>query len=73
MALDLLNVPAERCLFVAGSAYDLFGTAKLGLPTFWHDPVGMTPPADAPKPLWRESKLTPLVDLLGLVKDQASS
>jgi 2-haloalkanoic acid dehalogenase type II len=73
MALDLLNVPAERCLFVAGSAYDLFGTAKLGLPTFWHDRVGMTPPADAPKPLWRESKLTPLVDLLGLVKDQASS
>ena len=66
MALDLLNVPAERCLFVAGSPYDLFGTTKVGLPTFWHDRVGMTPPPDAPKPLWREQSLTPLLDLFGL-------
>jgi hypothetical protein len=32
LALDELGVVAERCLFVAGSAYDLFGTARVGLP-----------------------------------------
>lgn len=71
MALDLMNVPAERCLFVAGSPYDLFGTAKLGLPTFWHDRIGMTAPLDAPKPLWRAQTLVPLLDLLGLVTPRA--
>lgn len=71
MALDLLRVAPERCLFVAGSPYDLFGTAKLGLPTFWHDRVGMTAPQDAPKPLWRAQTLVPLLDLLGLATPRA--
>ena len=31
MALDELGVAPGRCLFVAGSAYDLFGTSKVGL------------------------------------------
>jgi 2-haloacid dehalogenase len=51
LALDELHVPAERCLFVAGSAYDLFGTAGVGLPTYWHDRVGMPRPDGAPEPL----------------------
>src|ERR1700692_4728451 len=46
-ALDELKVPVSRCLFIAGSAYDLFGTSKLGLLTYWHDRVGMTPPPNA--------------------------
>jgi 2-haloalkanoic acid dehalogenase type II len=33
LALRELQVEPHRCLFVAGSAYDLFGTAKVGLPT----------------------------------------
>jgi len=41
MALDELGVVPSRCLFVAGSAYDLSGTHKLGLPTYWHDRVGI--------------------------------
>jgi len=71
MALELLNVAPERCLFVAGSPYDLFGTAKLGLPTFWHNRIGMTAPPGAPKPLRREPTLTPLLDLLGLAHGTA--
>ena len=65
LALDALGVAPQRCLFVAGSAYDLFGTGKLGLPTYWHDRVGMAAVAEAPPPLWREQTLIPLPDILG--------
>lgn len=51
LALDIVGVGADRAVFVAGSAYDLFGTAKVGLPTFWHNRVGLTAPKGAPKPL----------------------
>lgn len=61
-ALAELRLAPERCLFVAGSGYDLFGTASVGLPTFWHDRIGMTPPAGAPPPLFRARSLGPLVD-----------
>jgi len=33
-AIAELGAAASRCVFVAGSAYDLFGTSKLGLPTY---------------------------------------
>jgi len=42
-ALAELRMTANRCVFVAGSAYDLFGASKIGLPTFWHDRIGMQP------------------------------
>ena len=66
IALDSLGVSAERCLFVAGSPYDLFGTKKLGLPAYWHDRIGMTAPQDVPAPIWHEKTLTPLLAVLGL-------
>ena len=62
-ALAELRVPPSRCLFVAGSAYDLFGTAKVGLTTYWHDRNGMAPPTGAPEPQVRERTLTPLIAL----------
>jgi 2-haloalkanoic acid dehalogenase type II len=65
LALDELGATAEHCLFVAGSAYDLFGTSKLGLPTYWHNRLGVAPPADAPKPLWQHDSLYPLVGIAG--------
>ena len=34
-ALAELGATASRCLFVAGSAYDLFGASKIGLATYW--------------------------------------
>jgi 2-haloacid dehalogenase len=61
LALDELGVTAQRCLFVAGSAYDLVGTMRVGLPTWWHDRVGMTMPADVPVPIARYRTLAPLV------------
>jgi 2-haloacid dehalogenase len=66
LALQEIGVAPERCLFVAGSAYDLFGTARVGLPTWWHDCVGMALPPGAPPPMARHATLTPLVaDVLG--------
>ena len=49
------------CLFVAGSAYDLFGTARVGMPTWWHDRIGMTVAPDTPSPIAHHRTLTPLL------------
>jgi 2-haloalkanoic acid dehalogenase type II len=65
MGLQALAVEPARCVFVAGSAYDLFGTAPLGLPTFWHDRIGMIPPPGAPAPLAHERTLEPMLRFLG--------
>jgi FMN phosphatase YigB (HAD superfamily) len=64
LALEELGLGAEDCLFVAGSAYDLFGAAAVGLPVFWHDRIGMALPPDAPPPLARHDSLYPLPAVL---------
>ena len=69
LALDALRTTAERCLFVAGSPYDLFGTSKLGLPTYWHDRTGTTAPPGTPPPLWHEKTLSPVLELDGLANN----
>ena len=51
LALEELRTPPERCLFVAGSAYDLIGAARVGMTTWWHDRIGMAKPPGAPEPL----------------------
>jgi len=66
LALDELKVAPERCLFVAGSAYDLVGTAAVGLPTYWHDRIGMAPPEGAPEPLAHHATLRPLLGVVGV-------
>ncbi len=48
LALDHLGVEAKDAAFVAGSGYDLFGTAKVGLRTYWHNRVGLARPEGAP-------------------------
>ena len=65
LALDELGVASGDCLFVAGSAYDLFGAAAVGLPVFWHDRIGMEMPAGAPAPLARHDSLYPLLQFIG--------
>lgn len=47
-ALAELGVAAEDACFVAGSSYDLFGTAACGLRTYWHNRIGLAPAKDAP-------------------------
>jgi len=41
MALEQLEVRAADAAFVAGSSYDMFGTAAVGLKTYWHNRVGL--------------------------------
>lgn len=51
LALEALDLPAERVLFVAGSGYDLIGTQRVGLDTYWHNRVGLAPPQGAAAPM----------------------
>ena len=64
LALEELDVAAADTLFVAGSAYDLFGAAAVGMPVFWHDRIGMVMPPGAPPPLARHHSLYPLRAML---------
>jgi FMN phosphatase YigB (HAD superfamily) len=65
LALERSGTAPERGLFVAGSAYDLVGTAAAGMPTYWHDRIGMAPPA-GPRPLAHERILWALPGCCGL-------
>lgn len=49
-ALDALQVKASDAAFVAGSGFDLFGTSRVGLRTYWHNRVGLALPEGAPAP-----------------------
>ncbi|MFP6560640.1 HAD-IA family hydrolase [Paraburkholderia sp. B3] len=51
LALDKLNVAPHEAAFVAGSSYDMFGTAVVGLRTYWHNRIGLplVPGARAPE------------------------
>jgi 2-haloalkanoic acid dehalogenase type II len=62
LALRELGLPAERVLFVAGSGFDLFGTARVGLATLWHNRVGLAAPDGAPAPIAQARTLRPMVD-----------
>ncbi len=67
LALQELRVAPERCLFVAGSAYDLIGAARVGMTTWWHDRIGMAKPPEAPEPLRHTRSLEGLADhVLGI-------
>lgn len=61
LALKELSLPAGRVLFVCGSAFDLFGTAQVGMATLWHNRAGLKKPAEAPAPLEESRMLEPMV------------
>jgi 2-haloacid dehalogenase len=65
LGLEALGVEPARCLFVAGSAYDLVGTAQVGLATYWHDRIGMVAPEGAAAPLAHERTLDRLPTFVG--------
>lgn len=50
LALSQLRVEPSQAAFVAGSGYDMFGTSKVGLRTYWHNRIGLTLPEGAPRP-----------------------
>ncbi|MFN0160679.1 MAG: HAD family hydrolase [Burkholderiales bacterium] len=64
LALDELGLPAGRVLFVAGSGFDLIGTSRVGMDTYWHNRVGLALPPGAPRPLKESADIT---GVLGLV------
>jgi 2-haloalkanoic acid dehalogenase type II len=64
MALIELGVAPGRCLFVAGSAYDLFGASRVGLPTYWHDRIDMAAPPNVPEPVAHHRSLYALLKLV---------
>jgi len=59
-AVAALGLARDEILFVAGSGFDLFGTAAVGLPTVWHNRVDLAAPAGAPTPLATWRSLDPL-------------
>ena len=60
VALDQLALPAQRVLFVAGSASDVPGAAGMGMDVVWHKRAGLAP-KDATRPLQMAASLTPLL------------
>ncbi len=64
LALSELGVPATRTLFVAGSAYDLDGAARVGMPVFWHNRVGLVRPPEIPAPLAESPSFSALEKVL---------
>jgi 2-haloacid dehalogenase len=61
LALSELGISARKAMFVAGSGFDLIGTSKVGLDTYWHNRVGLQRPAGAPPPLRESRSLADLV------------
>lgn len=55
LALAELGLGPKQALFVSGSGFDLIGTARVGLDTYWHNRVGLKAPPSAP-PALRESR-----------------
>jgi 2-haloalkanoic acid dehalogenase type II len=64
LALERIGVPASEAAFVAGSGYDLVGTAAVGLRSYWHNRVGLARPARAPPANFESSTLDHLVPWL---------
>jgi 2-haloacid dehalogenase len=64
-AVAALGLAADEILFVAGSGYDLIGTAAVGLPAVWHNRVDLAAPPGAPAPLATWRSLDPLPGFVG--------
>lgn len=50
LALRELGAAPSDAAFVAGSSYDMFGTAAVGLRTYWHNRIGLPLADGAPAP-----------------------
>lgn len=63
-AVAALGLTPAQILFVAGSGYDLIGTEAVGLPTVWHNRIGLAAPNGAAPPLATWGSLEPLPGFL---------
>lgn len=64
LALSELRLKSSDVLFVAGSGFDLIGTARVGLDTYWHNRVDLKRPEAAPAPMHESRSLDDLLSLL---------
>jgi FMN phosphatase YigB (HAD superfamily) len=64
LALEELGITPTESLFVAGSAYDLIGASKVGIPTYWHNRIGMAMPPNTPMPVVHSRDLRSLVSFV---------
>ncbi len=64
MALKEAGVTPDEALFVAGSAYDMLGTSKVGLPTIWHNRIGMKKPEGIPNAMIQIDTLNKLPETI---------
>ena len=63
MAINALRIPAERILFVAGSAADVPGASALGMPVYWHNRIGLAA-MDEVSPTYLERTLDRLPEIV---------
>lgn len=61
--LAALGLPAERVLFVAGSAHDVPGAGAVGMPVYWANRAGAPIPSGAPPPLLMATDLLRLPEI----------
>jgi 2-haloacid dehalogenase len=64
LALQRAQIEPHQAVFVAGSGYDLFGTAQVGLASYWHNRIGLAAPAGAPAATLVQRDLNGLPDWL---------
>lgn len=64
LALEELALGCERVSFVAGSGFDLVGTAAVGMRTLWHNRAGLARPPQAPAPVAERRTLRELLPML---------
>ena len=64
LALERLGVQADDAAFIAGSGFDMFGTSRVGLRTYWHNRAGLTLPQGAPTPEIESPTLDEALDWL---------
>ena len=61
--LAKLGTDPARTLFVAGSAADVPGAKRVGMPVYWHNRMGLDP-LDECRPDFTATSLRPLLDLV---------
>jgi len=68
LALEELGLPPAQVSFVAGSGFDLIGTAAVGMKTLWHNRAGIARPPQAPAPLAEKRTLRELLPYLEVLE-----
>jgi FMN phosphatase YigB (HAD superfamily) len=65
MALERLGLDPAEVLFVAGSAHDVGGAARVGMDVYWANRGGASPPTDGTA-VREEPDFRALLEMLGV-------